>query len=149
MLDNNAFNPDKLSILEYKLIKGQIDTPEDLVVDHIEGYNLDNTLQLSFNLEEKLIKADFKVDIRTDSKGKNPNEALGVFHLAFIFRIENLDKLVILNKKNVVELHPHLGNALSSITYSTTRGILMIKVQGTALQNFILPIINPNKLLIK
>ncbi|GAO27720.1 hypothetical protein JCM15548_14569 [Geofilum rubicundum JCM 15548] len=46
-----------------------------------------------------------------------------------------------------MDLHPDLGNALSSVTYSTSRGILLTKMQGTALQNFVLPIINPNKLL--
>jgi hypothetical protein len=46
-------------------------------------------------------------------------------------------------------LHPSLGNALASITYSTSRGILMTRFQGTALSDFILPVINPNNLLEK
>jgi hypothetical protein len=44
-------------------------------------------------------------------------------------------------------LDPDLGNALSAITYSTARGILLTRLQGTAFQDFILPIINPNNLL--
>ena len=51
------------------------------------------------------------------------------------------------DKNDSIELDPGLGNALSSITYSTARGVLLTRLQGTALQNFVLPVINPNKLL--
>ena len=147
MLDNQLFDPEKLSIIEFKFIKGQVDTPEDFYIDQVEGHHLENTLQLAFNLEEKLVKADYTVEIKTESKGENPKESTGNFHLVFIYRIENLEELAKPNKNNLLDLHPDLGNALSSITYSTSRGILLTKLQGTALENFMLPIINPNKLL--
>ena len=69
------------------------------------------------------------------------------FHLVFVYRVENLEELAKPDKNNLLDLYPALGNALSSITYSTSRGILLSRLQGTALQNFVLPIINPNKLL--
>lgn len=147
MSDNQLFDPEKLSIIEFKFIKGQVDTPEDFIIDKVDGYQLKNTLQLAFNLEEKLVKADFTVEIKTESKGENPKESTGSFHLLFIYRVENLEELAKPNKNNLLDLHPALGNALSSITYSTSRGILLTRLQGTALQNFVLPIINPNKLL--
>ena len=148
MSDKIPFDPDKLSIVEFKIIKDQIDTPEDFLIDNIGGYKLDNSLQLAFNLKEKLIKVDMKIDILTISNGLNTKEVAGNFHLIFIYRIENIEELAIPDKNNLIVIHPTLGNALSSVTYSTSRGILISRVQGTALQNFILPIINPNKLLI-
>jgi hypothetical protein len=69
--------------------------------------------------------------------------------LVYIYHVENLEELVKPAKNHLIDLNPALGNALSSITYSTSRGILLARVQGTALQNFVLPIINPNKLLNK
>lgn len=147
MSDKQIFDSTKLSIVEFKLIKGQIDTPEDFVIEKVEKYNLENSLQLGFSLEEKLVKADFTIEIKTESKSENLKEATGSFHFVFIFRVGNLEELAILDKNNMVEVHSHLGNALSSITYSTSRGILLTRLQGTALQNFILPIIDPNKLL--
>lgn len=149
MSDNQLFNPEKLSIIEFKFIKGQVDTPEDFIIDKIDGHQLENTLQLAINLDEKLIKADFTVEIKTESKGENKKEAIGSFHLVFIYRVENLEELAKPDKNNLIELHSALGNALSSITYSTSRGILLTRLQGTALQNFVLPVINPNKLLHK
>lgn len=149
MSDKQIFDPDKLSILEFKLIKGQVDSPEDFIIERIEEHLIENSLQLAFNLNEKLVKADFKIEIKTNSKGSNTKEALGSFHLVYIFRVENLEELALLNSNNLIDLNPYLGNALSSITYSTSRGILLTRLQGTPLQNFILPIINPNKLLNK
>ncbi len=147
MQDKNVFGPEKIALIDFKMIKGQVNTPENFDINKVVGYHLDNSLQLSFNLDDKLAKADFTVNVKTDSKGENESEATGNFHLIFIYRIENLEELTILKKNKRLNLNPGLANALSSVTYSTSRGILITRLQGTALQNFVLPIINPNKLL--
>lgn len=147
MQDKNVFDPEKIALIDFKMIKGQVDTPENLDISKVVGHQLDNSLQLGFNLEDKLAKAEFTVSIKTDSKGKNEIEATGNFHMIFIYRIENLKELAILEKNKRLNLNPGLANALSSVTYSTSRGILLTKLQGTALQNFVLPVIDPNNLL--
>jgi hypothetical protein len=145
--NNNIFDPEKISIFEFKMVKGQVDVPEDFEPAYVNEYQLDNSLQLGFNLEENLVKADFTIDIKTKSKEQNTKEAIGNFHLVFIYHVANLNDLAKPDNKNLIELNSALANALSSVTYSTARGILLTRLQGTALQNFILPIINPNKLL--
>jgi hypothetical protein len=147
MQDKNVFDPEKITLVDFKMIKGQVDTPEIFDVNKVVGHQLDNSLQLGFNLDDKLAKADFTVSLKTDSKGENESEATGNFHLIFIYQIENLEELAIPEKNKRLNLNPSLANALSSVTYSTSRGILLTRLQGTALQNFVLPIINPNKLL--
>lgn len=147
MQDKNVFDPEKITLIEFKMIKGQVDTPENFDISKVVGHQLDNSLQLGFNLDDKLAKADFTVSVKTDSKGENESEATGNFHLIFIYRIENLEELVTSDRNQRLSLNPSLANALSSVTYSTSRGILLTRLQGTALQNFVLPIINPNKLL--
>lgn len=147
MQDKNVFDPEKIALIDFKMIKGQVDTPENFDISKVIGHQLDNSLQLGFNLDDKLAKADFTVSVKTDSKGENESEATGNFHLIFIYRIENLEELAKSEKNNRLNLNPGLTNALSSVTYSTSRGILLTRLQGTALGNFILPIINPNKLL--
>ena len=147
MLDKNVFDPEKIALIDFKMIKGQVDTPEIFDINKVVGHQLDNSLQLGFNLDDKLAKADFTVSVKTDSNGQNETEAIGKFHLIFIFRIENLEELTTEEKNKRLNLNPGLANALSSVTYSTSRGILLTRLQGTALQNFVLPIINPSKLL--
>lgn len=92
---------------------------------------------MGFNLDDKLAKADFTISVKTDSKGENEVEATGNFHLIFIYRIENLEELATPKKNKRLNLHPGLANALSSVTYSTSRGILLTHLQGTALQKFV------------
>ncbi|MBK9270254.1 MAG: hypothetical protein IPM48_01540 [Saprospiraceae bacterium] len=147
MQDKNIFDPEKIALIDFKMIKGQVDTPENFDFSKVVGHKLDNSLQLSFNLDDKLAKADFTVSVKTDSKGKNEVEATGNYHLIFIYRIENLEELATRKRNKRLNLHPGLANALSSVSYSTSRGILLTRLQGTALQNFVLPIINPNNLL--
>lgn len=147
MQDKNVFDPEKIFLVDFKMIKEQVDTPENFDINKVVGHQLDKSLQLGFNLDDKLAKADFTISVKTDSKGENESEATGNFHLIFIYRIENLEELAIPEKNKRLNLNPGLANALSSVTYSTSRGILLTRLQGTALQNFVLPIINPNKLL--
>jgi hypothetical protein len=145
--NNNIFAPENITIVEFKMVKSQVEVPEDFDTEKVEGHHLDNSLQLGFNIDEKLVKTDFTIEIKTKCKGQNSKEATGNFHLVFIYHVENLQELAKLDTNNLIDLHPDLANALSSVTYSTSRGILLTRLQGTALQNFVLPIINPNKLL--
>lgn len=147
--DINIFDPEKIIIVSFKMMKGQIDCPENFNNSQETSFKLDYGLQLGFNLDDKLVKADFTIEIETISKEKNNTKATGSFQFVFIYHIENLDELAKSGKNNLIDLNPTLANALSSITYSTSRGLLLTKLQGTALQNFILPVINPNSLLHK
>lgn len=146
-LVNEKFDPGKVSIIEIKFIKGQIDAPESYSPDTVKEYKINNTLELAFNITEKLAKSEYKVDIETISSNSNNIEAKGSFNIIFIFRIDNLEELAKLTKDNLVDLDPALGNALVSITYSTARGLLINKVSGTPLEKFILPVIDPNTLI--
>jgi len=145
--NNNLFDPAKITIVEFKMVKGQVDVPEEFEMSNVEGHSVDNSLQLGFSLGDKLVKADYTIELRTKSRGGSAKEATGNFHLVFIFHVENLNDLAKPDDRNLIEMHPALANALSSVTYSTSRGILLTRLQGTALQNFVLPIINPNDLL--
>lgn len=111
MSDNtNIFDPEKISIIEFKMVKSQVDVPEEFDISNVKGHYLDNSLQLGFNLAEKLVKADFTIEIKTESEGKNAKEATGNFHLVFIYRVENLIELAKPDEKNLIALHPGLAN---------------------------------------
>lgn len=146
MLDTK-FIPEKITMLEYKILKGQIDASEDFIIENVEGHDIENSFDLGFDLENKLVRTELDVKISTKSKVSVSSEAKGHFTLVFIFEVENLEELAIPNTENLIDLDSNLANALASVTYSTARGILLTRFQGTALQNFILPIVSPNKLL--
>ncbi|AWM14617.1 MAG: hypothetical protein CMP76_15300 [Flavobacterium sp.] len=145
----NLLQPEKIEIVDFKIIKGQIHSPFDFEEEKVQGHNFNVNFELGFNIPDKLIKADFSVNVETKSEKENEGdeEAIGSFSFVYVYYIDNIEELTKLEEDNTVTISPALGNALAAITYSTSRGILMTRFQGTALSNFILPIINPNKLI--
>ena len=145
----NLLQPEKIEILDFKIILEQVNCPIDFEIEKVEGHSFNVDFELGFNLDDKLIKADFSVNIETKSKETVIKEANGVFRFLYVFYIDNIEELTTVENDQTIALHPSLGNALASITYSTSRGVLMARLQGTAFSDFILPIINPNNLVEK
>lgn len=135
--------PNQISMLDFAIISGNLDNPVEhdytLVKDH--DYNVN--FEMVYDLNDKMVKSDIKIEIKTKSKKGQTKEASGNFHIAYLFKVENLNELV--NEGGSINYE--LGNAISSISYSTSRGIILTRFQGTALATFILPIIDPNELL--
>lgn len=138
--------PEKIEMLHFTILSGSIDCPEDHSDKEVKNFEYNVDFELGYNLEELMVKTEFRFDVHTNSK--NQEEASGNFHFAYWLKVENLEELII-EIDGEESISPQLGNALASITYSTSRGILMTRFQGTALSNFILPITDPNELLKK
>jgi len=150
MTNQNILQPDKIHFIDFGIVKGQIDSDFNFDETKVLRYDFNSDFKVSFKQDEKLAKADFKVNVSTKSEEGQIKEATGFFHFVFLFMIENFDELANRNQDTGrFKYNPALGNALASITYSTSRGILMTRFQGTALSEFILPVINPNDLLKK
>lgn len=137
--------PDKIHIVDFKITKGQIESPFEFSVNDIKGYTFDTRYNLAFNIEEKLVRASLHVVVTADCEDQDLGTAQGLFEVNFVYHIENLIDLVEREDQQLT-IDAGLSNALASITYSTTRGILMTRFQGTSLANFILPVIDPNRL---
>ena len=136
--------PEKIEMLHFAILKGGIDCPLEHTNEKVSNFEYNVDFELAYNLDELIVKTDLEIHVET--KSKDQEEATGAFHFAYWFQVDNLKELIIKNEKEEI-VSPHLGNALASITYSTSRGILMTRFQGTALSNFILPITDPNELL--
>lgn len=139
--------PDKICIANSAIVKFHIDSPFDFQSKNVKTNEISMEYNMAFNLEDKLVKIDFQVEVLTESKSENLEEARGTFHFVYVFHVENLEELVTSDKKNRIELNGLLANVLASITYSTTRGMLMVRLKGTAFESFVLPIIDPNTLI--
>lgn len=146
MSEAKLLKPELIHLLEFRLIKGQIDSPFDFKMDKIEDYDLKVEFEMGFNHEEKLVRSDFTVNVTTKSKEQVTEEAKAYYQFAYIFNIENLEELAT-KDDNGVMVNSNLGNAMASITYSTSRGILLSRFMGTVMQDFMLPVISPNELL--
>lgn len=139
--------PEKIKIINSQIVKCNIDSPFDFSMENIEGHSFDLNFELAFNLDDSLVKTDFVLHVSTKSKEEVELESAGAFHFVYVFHVANLNELAIPDENKEISLHGGLGNALASITYSTSRGILLARLKGTGLESFVLPVIDPNSLL--
>ena len=76
-----------------------------------------------------------------------PPDISGRFVLDFIFTVDNLPELLVEEKGQPASaVHPQLVLLLTSVAYSTARGILWTRLAGTALEGVTLPLIDPREL---
>jgi hypothetical protein len=144
-MEAKRIQPDKITLREFRLVKGQIDSPFDFKVSGISSFDFKVDFKTGFNLEEGLIKADFVIHVATIST-EPVAEATCNYHFVFLFHVEDLQEHTVLAADQGVDWNPFLANAIASITYSTSRGILISRFQGTVMKDFILPVIDPNSL---
>ncbi len=144
-MEAKRIQPEKITLREFRLVKGLIDSPFDFKVSEIKSFDFKVDFKTGFNLEEDLIKADFIINVSTISN-EPVTEATCVYHFVFLFHVVSLSEHTSLAQDQSVDWNPYLANAIASITYSTSRGILISRFQGTVMKDFILPVVDPNSL---
>ncbi|MCP9769431.1 hypothetical protein EGI22_16125 [Lacihabitans sp. LS3-19] len=141
------FSPSKLNLLEVKYLKGNMESPEDLFTENIVDFNSDCSMSVGFNIEQNMLRANFSAALSSNYADEIETGATAYFELSFIFSYEKLSEMLDFDNDGIVlKIHPNLFNAISSISYSTSRGLLISRLQGTSFSDFILPIIDPNEL---
>lgn len=150
MTTKTKLEPEKIHIADFRIISGHVECPFEFSDSDVEKFQSNFEFGMAFNHEKKLVKADLKINIITHSKGQVFNEAKSNFHIVFVYHVDNLEELVAINPEtNQMSVDSGLSNAIASISFSTSRGILMTRLQGTSLRKFIMPVISPNNLLVK
>ncbi|MCU0434374.1 MAG: hypothetical protein MUC87_13040 [Bacteroidia bacterium] len=115
----------------------------------VSNFEIKADFDIAMDPAGKQIKAVLTLDIETRSEADEQKEATGKFEFVYIYHVEHLEKFTQKSKGKAYKMRPVLANSIAAITYSTTRGALFQLVKGTALENFILPVIDPNELLKK
>ena len=143
----SVFQADKLSLVDFKIIKGKIDVDFEFNVKTIKNFETHMTFDVTFDAENKSLKADMSFMIVTNSDGQADKEAQAKFKFVYIYELENFDDLIEFKKGKISNINELLIPSVAAISFSTSRGILMTRLQGTAMKDYILPIINPDELL--
>jgi hypothetical protein len=140
------FKVDQLFIKDIRIIKGELDSPFHAHISDIIDFESDMDFAVSVNTDNSEVLAEFTVTIKAIFEANTAIEAHAHFELGFLFGIGNFNKMVTQLPDETFELDNSLMNAVASITYSTSRGILLTRFQGTLFRDFLLPIIHPNSL---
>jgi hypothetical protein len=139
--------PEKIHLVAFRILHAELISPFEFDTNHIVSFEDKVKFDMAFSLDDNMVKAIFHVEIATISEQQtNGQEATANFEFVYLFMVENFKDLAKVIDDNTLDINGGLSNALASIVYSTTRGVLMTRFQGTALADFILPIIDPAKL---
>ncbi len=139
-ITEDYFDAEKLHLVNFKILEENTLITEIFDENLIIEFDTSNKIDIAYNIEEGLIRSQFDIGISTISG--NNNEASAQFKFIFIFHCENFHQLI----KDIdekIKINRNLGIAISTITHSTVRGILLVKLSDTVFSEFILPIIKP------
>ena len=142
----NHFDANELRIVDFRIIKGEIDAQFEFKLGAVFNFETNMSFDASFDIKTKSIRADMGFEIETVSDNEQ-REAKAKFDFVFIYEVGNLEDLVEEKKGKITNINNNLMVSTAAIAFSTSRGILMTRLQGTAMKDYILPVIDPEDLL--
>ncbi|MEO0043968.1 MAG: hypothetical protein RL329_3416 [Bacteroidota bacterium] len=137
---------DKIHLNQVDILKARID--ETVTARAHDGRDFSSNLvfQMRLVLEQEIVFIDLEVIV--DMLNGQTSIANSAFKFSFHFQIEQLSDFIEVNPTGKTFVcDRNLAGTLAAISFSTVRGILLTRFQGTIFKNFILPIVNPEKLL--
>ena len=102
----------------------------------------------NIDTQSKRIRISLWVDIQGIDDAQNPTSFHSVFEYEFIYLIDNLDELIVTRNdaSQIYTLNALLGYTILGTSYSTMRGIVYTRLEGTLLHSFILPVVGAKEL---
>ena len=143
----SEFDPQCVILHSYRIVKAEIDTPLDYTGYEQGEYSYKVHFESAFRLDDNWMRTMLEVEVELPSENLEEKGAKAYFQIIFYFEVLNLEDLVTLKKKKPPLIDENLHISLASVTYSTSRGILMTRLENTALKGFFLPIISPSTLI--
>jgi len=134
----------KVILEEAIVVESSIKNP-DKIFDRnlIDSFKTEFNLNPNFSIEQKAIKIDLKVHCIALNEEGNTLRIEGKFFLEFTFSVEEMEfHLVPIGKENKMMPSMALMAPLAGTAYSTARGMIIMKVLGTPLEGFSMPILN-------
>lgn len=143
MTKNPSVIADKITLQSIKTLKGII---EDVQHDNNE-YSFEFETTTNISRDRKLLR--FILDTTVNSSNRRKKDiSVAFYSIEFIFEIEGLEDFLLIDEENEgITIRFDLGVTIAGIAYSTVRGIIHVRTQGTALNGVILPVIDPANLL--
>ena len=144
-----SIDSDKIHLHAIKVFKVHFEASEEFRsrFQEVKSYTTDAALDSAFNFEEKQCRIRLYIKLTAVDEQEKPKGLEAEYGIEFHFMVENLDSFLIHEKQNQVKIDGILGNTLASISYSTARGIILERLQGTYFDGVVLPVIDPNHLM--
>lgn len=138
-------NPDLIHLREIILLESSLETSEDFLKSARKppGSEVKIGHQAGGNPDENIF--DIRLEIQIVGQDEQ-GQALGLkarFLILFRFEVDNLADFIQHQDEERTAIDSKLTLTLLNISYSTTRGMVLSRTQGTFFDGIILPVISP------
>lgn len=145
MSEEKKFDVGLLSVDNILIKSAGIDNPDNvLAFDNNASFDIDIKFSSGINVDQKKIMLVFNCNVTTVNDGV-PTNASCRFEIAYFFHVANLENLIRIGK--VIEVDNDLSSCIANIAYSTSRGIIFTRCQGTIFSKLIIPVASNSELL--
>ncbi len=147
--DSIKVEPEKIFFQSIRVLKSGIGRGGNASIELSEKLRATIQALQSVNIEGNGVQIILIITI----EGLNNKEELiaieAMFEIEFIFTIDNLSSFIIEKdeEKKTVKTDANLGMILLGTSCSTARGIIHSRLLGTALDGYVLPLVNARTLL--
>jgi len=141
--------PDKIHIQSIKILSANLSAGPEVRGDSYDRFDVQYGVRDEFFFEEKLFRFVLSTRITALDANQEPTSVTGEYSIEYFFYIENLEDYVVEvnDKQDHFLLQDVLIHTLISIAYSTSRGIVLARTQGTLMNGVILPVIDTRVLM--
>jgi hypothetical protein len=133
------FDIGKLGYLYMRDIAFTYSMPDEPTIPEKEGTRTGYSMEIvkMFNMEEEVVRLVFTIQLETMLE--NAKEIKGIYSTEHLFQVKGLSEWVTKAEEKFVVDH-ELNEALTMQVYSTVRGMIHQKFNGTWFSDFVLPV---------
>lgn len=132
--------PEEIHLQKIEVVQQKIDVK---IFKSIKQHQLNVGHKILHNLEDERIKMELVFSFNTEGH----KESLLFFQIDFQYHVEHLSNFYQLNEEKHPVFWIQLVATLLGISLSTSRGIIFEKLQNAGLENIIIPVVSPQKML--
>lgn len=142
--------PEKIHVVSIKLLSSNLYTTDEFLKknsDLINQVKINYAQNSSFDVESRKVRIILNIQLIAVDQEEKEIGLTGEYEIDFIIYIENFKEFLKQDANDNLVIDSLLGATMMGIIYSTARGIILERTQGTFFDGVILPVINPNALI--
>lgn len=149
-MTKSNINPELIHLIGVRVMKAHMQVTDEFMENpkEVPSFKLGSKSETGFNVEENYLR--FRLFIKLEGQNE-VNSTLGIegeYIIEFQYIVDNMrDFISYEENKEDYTVDSQLGATIAGISYSTARGIVLERTNGTYFNGVILPVLNPRELL--
>lgn len=139
--------PELIHMTSLNVYKASVETSDEYLDSPLEINNIgvEYAQQSALNIDDKAIRIRLEIRLNPVDEEKKSIGINAGYGIEFHFEVENLEDFLS-DEEDEKKINGVLAGTLMGIAYSTARGIIFDRTQGTFFKGVILPVIDPKEL---